>query len=368
MLAWSAAAWLVVRAAQTRASTVPLSRGRGAGHRLQREALRGAAATAGAGAAVSGRPLRSRPPADRAPAGAGRCSSRCRCLGWAPCRLPRPPLAPTRSGPRTAACGTRCSSSTECTGSARAHARRSGRRTRHRASGIPRHPPARRGARRRLACAPGRSWWRHSSSARSHSCWRPRRAGDAPRPRERNAAGAGNRRCAVWLLTGFVAFSVVGRLQAPVPGGVHPGDRCVARDRGGLGGPERPAPAALPERRLRSVSASRAPTASTCRATGLACGWSRPRSPWPRWPRCCALATGAAGSGRPAVAGALCMAALLVVPISQSLAVVRHHATDAAGLRFPPRELGGDRPLPAEPIRGRSRYEVATLNPYQAAP
>ena len=171
---------------------------------------------------------------------------------------------------------------------------------------------------------------------------------------------------AVWLLTGFVAFSVVGRLQARYLEAFTP---AIAASLGiGVA--------------WAAQNAQRRPSARAALAIGLGIASaygvylsSHGSRLWLVEAAVALVAMAAVlslGDGRrrlgsPAVAGALCMAALLVVPISQSLAVVRHHATDAAGVRFPPRELAAtDRYLQAH--RGHARYEVATLNPYQAAP
>jgi hypothetical protein len=65
--------------------------------------------------------------------------------------------------------------------------------------------------------------------------------------------------------------------------------------------------------------------------------------------------------------GVIALVAALAVPAWASIAIVRHHATDAStGARIPPREVAAiDRYLKAHD--GGARYEVATLNSWQAA-
>jgi hypothetical protein len=68
------------------------------------------------------------------------------------------------------------------------------------------------------------------------------------------------------------------------------------------------------------------------------------------------------------VAGALALATALAVPAYASVAIVRHHQTDAStGSRLPQRTVRDlDRFLVSH--QGSARYEVATLNAYQAGP
>jgi hypothetical protein len=177
---------------------------------------------------------------------------------------------------------------------------------------------------------------------------------------------------AVWLLTGFVAFSAVGRLQARYLEAFTPaiaaslGIGLVVAIRAAVR--RREARAAL----AAAVAASGAYALYLSSGTpglglleaGLALAAVGAVLLLARWRG----RGGPAAGWAPAIAGVLCLAALLVVPASETIAVVRHHATAAStGSRIPPRELAAlDRYLRAH--QGRARYEVATLNPYQAAP
>lgn len=192
--------------------------------------------------------------------------------------------------------------------------------------------------------------------------------GGAQRSRERRAIAIA---LAVWLALGCLTFSAVGRLQLRYLEALTP---AIAAALGiGL--------AVIVE------SVGRRPGARAALAAGvamtavygfyLAAGTPRlrvvvagvallallallgPVVRRRRWAEAAAL---------PAVAGALALATALAVPASASVAVVRHHATDAStGLRLPPRTVRLlDRFLVSH--QGGARYEVATLNAYQAAP
>jgi 4-amino-4-deoxy-L-arabinose transferase-like glycosyltransferase len=192
--------------------------------------------------------------------------------------------------------------------------------------------------------------------------------GGAQRSRERRAIAIA---LAVWLALGCLTFSAVGRLQLRYLEALTP---AIAAALGiGL--------AVIVE------SVGRRPGARAALAAGvaltavygfyLAAGTPRlrvvvagvallallallgPVVRRRRWAEAAAL---------PAVAGVLALATALAVPASASVAVVRHHATDAStGLRLPPRTVRLlDRFLVSH--QGGARYEVATLNAYQAAP
>jgi len=175
---------------------------------------------------------------------------------------------------------------------------------------------------------------------------------------------------ALWLCLGFVTFSAVGRLQiryleAFTPAiamalgiglvviveniGRRPGARATLAAAVVIAGAYSLYLAAHTPR-LRLLVAGTALAALLALLVQIA---------WPRFRRTLIL---------PGIVGALALATALAVPTSASVAVVRHHATAAStGSRLPPRTVAAlDRFLTVHQ-RG-ARYEVATLNAYQAAP
>jgi 4-amino-4-deoxy-L-arabinose transferase-like glycosyltransferase len=178
---------------------------------------------------------------------------------------------------------------------------------------------------------------------------------------------------ALWLCLGFVAFSAVGRLQIRYLEAFTP---AIAAALGvGLAviveGAARPRPGAR---------AALAAAVTMTAAYGLYLA--------AHMPRLRLLVAGVAlaafltllaqvsfrslrpagASTLPNLIGVLTLTAALAVPASASVSVVRHHATDAStGSRLPPRTVRAlNRFLTSH--QGGARYEVATLNAYQAAP
>jgi 4-amino-4-deoxy-L-arabinose transferase-like glycosyltransferase len=176
---------------------------------------------------------------------------------------------------------------------------------------------------------------------------------------------------AVWLALGLVAFSSVGHLQPRYLEALSPAIAAAL----GIG-------LALAGGSVGRRTGARAGLALAIAGIGayglyLASGGSTPR-----WLAAVtalaalaalaaqALLTRVRGGGRHQIAalGVVCLVAALAVPAWASLAIARHHATDAStGARLPGRQVASlDRYLRAH--QGRARYEIATLNAWQAAP
>ena len=177
---------------------------------------------------------------------------------------------------------------------------------------------------------------------------------------------------AVWLAIGCIAFSAVGKLQLRYVEAMTP---AIAASLGiGVA-----AIAAAVRHRLAARATLGAAVAVTA-AYGIYLAGGTPRlrlavAALAALTVLVLIARGAwrrsrwAGAGAlPVVAGALALATALAVPAYASVAIVRHHQTDAStGSRLPQRTVRDlDRFLVSH--QGSARYEVATLNAYQAGP